>query len=156
MPISRENDFVRFVYDHEQRLLLATVKPCVPTEDQWQFAKTAVNGFYTSALATETKFAIVLDFRQLQLLPISRYADWANFFNELKPKTAVCVHKTAIVTDSVFVRTALNAFFSLYTTVRPTSFVSTHAEALSFVHDQTEKAPEATSVGANAEAVESQ
>ena len=138
MPISRENEFVRFQYDHDKRLLLTTIKPTVPTDEEWQFAKTAVNGFYSSAIATETKFAIILDFRQLQLLPISRYTDWATFFNELKPQTAVCVLRTAIVTDSAFVRTALNAFFSLYTTVRPTSFVSTLAEAFSFVKDTTE------------------
>lgn len=134
--IVRENPFVRFEYDHERRLLIGTVKPILPTDDEWIFAKTTIRSFYDSALKTNTVFGMVLDFRELQMLPLSRYDDWATFFNNMKPDTAKCVHKTAIVSDSMFIRTALNAFFTLYTAVRPTTFVSTPEEAATFARSE--------------------
>ena len=137
MPtIVRENPFVRFEYDHDQRLLVGTVKPIVPTDPEWDFAKTTIRSFYSSALETNTVFGLVLDFRELQLLPWARYDDWADFFNQAKPDTARCVYKTALVSDSMFIRTALNAFFSIYTAVRPMSFVSTPEEAFAFVQSE--------------------
>lgn len=137
MPtIVRENSFVRFEYDHDQRLLTGTVKPIVPTDDEWAFAKSTIREFYKSALETRTVFGMVLDFRELQLLPYTRYDDWATFFNEAKPDTARCVHKTALVSDSLFIRTALNAFFTIYTAVRPTTFVSTLEEAVAFARSE--------------------
>ena len=137
MPtIVRENPFVHFEYDHQRRLLIGTVKPILPTDDEWTFAKTTIRSFYESALQTNTVFGMVLDFRELHMLPFSLYDDWATFFNEAKPDTARCVHKTAIVSDSVFIRTALNAFFTLYTAVRPTAFVSTVEEAVTFAQSE--------------------
>lgn len=134
--IVRENPFVHFEYDHERRLLIGTVKPILPTDEEWIFAKTTIRSFYDSALKTNTVFGMVLDFRELQMLPLSRYDDWATFFNNMKPDTAKCVHKTAIVSDSMFIRTALNAFFTLYTAVRPTTFVSTPEEAATFARSE--------------------
>jgi hypothetical protein len=134
--IVRENPFIRFEYDHARRLLVGTVKPIVPSDDEWAFAKTTIREFYNSALETNTVFGMVLDFRELKLLPWARYDDWADFFNEAKPDTAKCVHKTALISDSVFIRTALNAFFTLYTAVRPTTFVSTPEEAVAFARSE--------------------
>ena len=133
MPIVvRENAFVRFEYDPERRLLTGTVKPIVPTDEEWGFAKTSIRSFYDSALQTKTVFGMVLDFRELQMLPMHRYDDWATFFNEVRGDTAKCVHKTALISDSMFIRTALNLFFKIYTAVRPTTFVSTVEEAQVF------------------------
>ena len=137
MPIVvRENAFVRFEYDHERRLLTGTVKPIVPSDEEWEFAKTSIRSFYESALQTKTVFGMVLDFRELHMLPMHRYDDWATFFNEERENTARCVHQTALISDSMFIRTALNLFFTLYTAVRPTSFVSTLEDAQLFALDK--------------------
>ena len=130
--IVRENPL--FVSSTTTRDGFGTVKPIVPSDDEWDFAKTTIREFYNSALEMNT----VLDgpdFRELKLLPWARYDDWANFFNEAKPDTAN-VHKTALISDSVFIRTALNAFFALYTAVRPTTFVSTPEEAVVFAQSE--------------------
>jgi hypothetical protein len=133
MPIVvRENAFVKFEYDHERRLLTGTVKPIIPSDEEWDFAKTSIRSFYDSALKTNTVFGMVLDFRELNMLPMHRYDDWAKFFNEAREDTARCVHQTALISDSMFIRTALNLFFTIYTAVRPTTFVSTPTEAQRF------------------------
>ena len=59
--IVRENTFVQFKYDHERRILMGTVKPILPTDDEWTFAKTTIRDFYDSALKTNTVFGMVLE-----------------------------------------------------------------------------------------------
>lgn len=131
--ITRENNFVHFKYEHTTRSLIITVKPIIPSDEEWSFAKITIQEFYDSALETNTVFGMVLDFRQLEMLPYTRYQDWADFFNQVKSDTAKCIYKTALISDSVFIRTALNAFFAIYTAVRPTTFVSSLEEALEFI-----------------------
>lgn len=133
--IVKENTFVRFEYDHGRRRLLGTAKPIVPSDAEWQFAKDTIRGFYASAIQTQTVFGMVLDFRELALLPYARYDDWAAFFNEMRPDTVKCVHQTAIVSDSMFIRTALNTFFTLYTAARPTAFVATVEEGEAYARN---------------------
>ena len=68
-----------------------------------------------------------MDIRQLTTLHWSKYEDYRSFFNDLRSKTSICIHGTAIITETLFIRAALNAFFAIYTAERPVSFIDSIA-----------------------------
>ena len=118
-----ENNFVHFKYDHIQKILFVTVKPTIPTDKEWAFVKNTIKDYYEVAIKTKQKFSMMMDIRKLTNLHWEKYEDYRTFFNNLRSKTAICINGTAIITESLFIRAALNAFFAIYTAERPVSFV---------------------------------
>ena len=127
-----ENNFVHFKYDHIQKILFVTVKPNMPTDEEWKFVKDTIKDYYDVAIKTDQKFSMMMDIRNLPNLHWEKYEDYRTFFNDLRSKTAICIHGTAIITKMLFVRAALNAFFAIYTAERPVSFVDTIEGGKSF------------------------
>jgi len=118
-----ENNFIHFKYDHIKKILFVTAKPNEPTDEEWEFVKDTIREYYDVAIKTNQKFSMLMDIRQLTTLHWSKYEDYRSFFNDLRSKTAICIHGTAILNEMLFVRAALNAFFAIYTAERPVSFV---------------------------------
>lgn len=127
-----ENNFIHFKYDHIQKILFVTAKPNTPTDEEWEFVKNTIREYYDVAIKTNQKFSMLMDIRKLPNLHWSKYEDYRSFFNDLRSKTAICIHGTAIITETLFIRAALNVFFSIYTAERPVSFVDTPAGGIQF------------------------
>ena len=127
-----ENNFIHFKYDHMQKILFVTAKPNEPTDEEWEFVKDTIREYYDVAIKTNQKFSMLMDIRKLPNLHWSKYEDYRSFFNDLRSKTAICIHGTAIITETLFIRAALNAFFVIYTPERPMSFVESLEGAKKF------------------------
>ena len=127
-----ENDFVRFAF--APPLLHVTVRTNrAPTDDEWDFTKRTMVSFYTSAIQSGTRFAILFDLCQMGMLPLSRFIDWSQLFLAHRASTEKCVICTALVTDSDVLRVAVNGFFTLYNPVRPLQFVKSVAEGEAWI-----------------------
>lgn len=122
-----ENNFIHFKYDHIKKILFVTAKPNEPTDEEWEFVKDTIREYYDVAIKTNQKFSMLMDIRQLTSLHWEKYEDYRSFFNDLRSKTAICIHGTAILNNMLFIRSALNAFFAIYTPERPVSFVDSIA-----------------------------
>ena len=122
-----ENRFVRFA--KEPDLFVVTVSDLEPTDEEWEFTKNGILGRYAEALRERSRFALVFDFRNMALPSPERLQDFVDLFRRNTNATAACVVCTAIVTDSVMARAAINMFFSVYSSVRPVRLVSSVEEA---------------------------
>ena len=127
-----EDTFLSFCL--RDKTLTVTVKDDhLPSDDEWDFAKKTVRQFYKGALQSVHRMNLVFDIRRMGALPWARYIDWAALLNELREQTMQCIHRSAVVTDSMVVRVTVNAFFALYQTARPTEFCETLDMAHAFV-----------------------
>lgn len=131
--IERENGFVRFVFTSPD-LRVTVVKDSEPTDEEWEWAKTTVLQFYEAAEKGGVRLRICFDLLHMCLLPTRRYTDWGDLFTRNRDRTATCVEATCIVTGSVIVRTAVNAFFAVYNPVRPFRLVASVDEGVRWLH----------------------
>ena len=130
-----ENDFAHFKYERLQKILFITIKAAIPSDKEWTVFKDILRNYYDVAIKTDQKFSMMIDLRNLTLLPWDKYNDYKNFFNELREKTKICIHGTALIVELTFVRAALNAFFLIYNAERPVSFVDTIDNGIDFLKD---------------------
>lgn len=127
-----ENDFAHFKYDHLQKILFITIKAAIPSDKEWSEFKEILRNYYEVAIKSNQKFSMMIDLRNLTILPWDKYTDYTNFFNELRDKTKICIHATAIIVELAFVRATLNAFFLIYNAERPVSFVDSIDNGIEF------------------------
>lgn len=132
-PLVLENDFASF--ELRNRVLTMTIKPVnrPPTDDEWTATKEYVRCFYRAALGTSQRISMIFDIRHLGNVAWSYYLEWAQLFNGLREETIQCVHRSAVITDSVVLRTAVNTFFMIYQTARPTQFATSYEDAYAYV-----------------------
>lgn len=137
MVFKKENNFV--IFEFRQPLLTITVKEGLPTPEEWEETKTIIKSFYESAEIGNFRFSMVFDLRKLGMLPLSYFREWADLFLDYKEKTAKYIHRTSIIIDNMVLRTSINLFFKIYTTVRPMLFAETLQEANRFVEQEYEE-----------------
>lgn len=134
MVLINENNFAKFKFDKPN--LIISVKKDGPTDEEWNWTKETMISYYKSLKISNTKISIIFDLTNLGLLNLNIYQDWANLFLEYKSYTEKYIHRTSIISDSLVIRTSLNLFFQIYTTVRPMKFVNNFKEAETFVNTQ--------------------
>lgn len=132
-PLVLENDFASF--ELQDRVLTMTIKPVnrPPTDDEWKATKEYVRCFYRAALGASQRISMIFDIRHLGNVAWSYYLEWAQLFNGLREETIQCVHRSAVITDSIVLRTAVNTFFMIYQTARPTQFATSYEDAYAYV-----------------------
>jgi hypothetical protein len=130
-----QNNFARFSFDGTVLTVLFNDIGRDANDDEWECSKRYMRCFYDAALQSHKRFSMIFDMRNLSTLPWNRCLDWANMFQKMRDDSEKCIHRSAVISDSVFLRTTINAFFLMYTTVRPTSFVATMDEAVLFVSE---------------------
>lgn len=128
-----ETNFAHFKYNHLQKILFITIKATLPSDKDWSEFKDILRDYYDVAIKTNQKFSMMMDIRNLNTVPWEKYDDYKNFFNELREKTKICIHGTAIIVELLLVRSALNAFFVLYKAERPVSFVDSIDAGIDFL-----------------------
>ena len=131
MVLIKENEFCRFHF--EGSIVLVTIIKSVPSEEEWEWTKMIMLSFYESAEISNKKISIIFDLRLIGILPMKYYKEWSDLFISLKEKTQKYIHKTSILVDNVLIKTSLNCFFSIYTTVRPMKFVDSIDDGKKFV-----------------------
>lgn len=134
MVLNYENDFAQFRFS--QPLLTVTVKKGSPTEEEWEWTKDTMVTFYKTIDSQKSRISIIFDLRNLGILEMGIFKDWADLFQEYKDYTKRCIHRTSILTDNVTIKIGLNVFFSIYTTVRPFKMSTTLEEAEIFVMEE--------------------
>ena len=134
MVLSQENDFA--IFSFTKPILLITVKKATPTATEWKWTKDTMVCYYKSFEITNAKISIIFDLNNLGLLDISIFRDWANLFIEYKSYTEKYIHRTSIITNNIIIKTSLNLFFKIYTTVRPMKFVDSMEDAEEFVKEE--------------------
>ena len=137
MVLVHENKFVNYTF--KKPILYVTIKKLYPEEDEWNEAVKLMKSYYDSACIGDFRFSIIFDLRKIGLLEHKYYQEWANLFIEKKEMTEKYIIKTCIITSSTILRTSLNAFFTIYKTVRPFCFVGTLDEAETFINKPEEE-----------------
>jgi hypothetical protein len=131
MVFKKENNFV--IFEFNKPLLTITVKEGNPTSEEWEETKTIIKSFYESAKIGNFRFSMIFDLRKLSMLPLSYFQEWADLFLDYKEKTGKYIHRTSIIINNMVIRTSINLFFKIYTTVRPMLFAETIEKANEFV-----------------------
>ena len=131
MVLNQENDFV--IFNFVKPILLINIKKEAPTPAEWEWTKNTMICYYNSLEMTKSKISIIFDLNKLGLLDISIFREWSNLFIEYKSHTEKYIHRTSLITNSIIIKTSLNLFFKIYTTVRPMKFVDNFIEAREFV-----------------------
>ncbi len=140
MVFTTENDFASFTFSSP--ILIITVKKNSPTPEEWTWTKETMITYYQSLEISKTRISLIFDLKHLGLLDLGIYRDWANLFIEYKPYTKKYIYRTSLITDSAIIKTSLNLFFSIYTTVRPMKFLDSVEEAKQFVSTGYDAAPD--------------
>ena len=139
MTFKKSNSFVSF--DFEKFVLLVTVTDKIPSEEEWKETKTIMKSFYESAEIGNFRFSIIFDLKQLGSLPYKYFEEWSSLFIDYKEKTEKYIHRTSIIVDSLLIRTAINLFFKIYTTVRPMKFLDSIDEGRTFILEDFDSKP---------------
>tara|TARA_E500000178_G_scaffold350711_1_gene410227 strand:+ start:2733 stop:3131 length:399 start_codon:yes stop_codon:yes gene_type:complete len=126
-----KNEFIEFKY--ENFVLTLTTFNDTPTDSEWDFTKKTILRFYDSALKNNTKFSIIFNIAKLNILDIKKLKEWIELFKNNREKTKKVIHRTAMITDIVFIKYTLNIFLSIYNTERPSKIVSNMEEAINFI-----------------------
>lgn len=117
-----ENDFAHCKY--EQQVLFITMKNKLPTDDEWEIAKTLIQKYYTENIEQNTLFSIICNLDNVPLLPLHRTRDLSQFLNNKRSQTQKCVLCTCIITNSIITQSTMKMFFALYKPPRPIHFVN--------------------------------
>ena len=131
MVLIHENDFV--IFNLTKPILLIRVKKETPSTAEWQWTKETMVSYYKSLEIAKSKISIIFDLKRLGLMDVSIFKEWADLFIEYKSYTEKYIHRTSIITESTIIKTSLNFFFMIYTTVRPMKMVDNEKEANEFV-----------------------
>ena len=123
--IEQEDAFVHCKYN--EQVLHITMKDKLPTDDEWQRAKTIILSYFEANLKQNTRFAIICDMRNV---PSS---DLITFLNSNKQNTQDCVLCTCIIINSVVIQTSMKMFFTMYKSARPIYFVKDAEQAQSHI-----------------------
>ena len=131
--LEQEDAFVHCRY--ENQILHITMKNKLPTDDEWQRAKTIILSYFEANLKENQRFAIICDMRNVPLLPIHRTQDWITFLNTNKQRSKDSVLCTCIVIDNIVIQTSMKLFFTLYKSVRPVHFIRDVKYAQQHIND---------------------
>ena len=130
--ITKENNFVLFEFNNP--VLYIKIKPNInPIDEDWDFCKKIMKSFFESAVIANYKLSIIFDLSNLDKLPSDKYKEWSNLFTTNKELTNLVVHKTSIITKKIFIKTAINAYFKIYDSVKPYKVVNSNIDALKYV-----------------------
>ena len=135
MEFKQGDDFIVYEYDNKLECLKGLILKSQPTEEEWKANINLLKTFYKLADNNNIKFSIIFDLRKLGILSYNYVNEWANLFLENKSLTEKLVYKSALITNNIIIKNAINAFFVLYKTVRPIKIVYNVQEALDFISE---------------------
>ncbi len=103
-----------------------------PTSEEWQTCKDAMSVMYAEATTKGTKMALFLDLRNLGVLPLHLYDEWARFFFEKSAESAKCVLCSAVLTNALL-QQCMTFFLEQHAPPSPVAFFSSPAAAMEFI-----------------------
>tara|TARA_B100001094_G_scaffold293595_1_gene313567 strand:- start:3982 stop:4422 length:441 start_codon:yes stop_codon:yes gene_type:complete len=127
------NDFVDIDYDKNKYILKIISKTeCCSSEDFTNFIQ-QLDNFYEACHKSHTQFYLFIDLNKVGMLPLSYIKQLSNFFISKKDYTLELVICSSIILNNSAIRTLINGFFMIYTTIKPMKFVKTDEEAYTFL-----------------------
>jgi len=131
--ITKQNNFILFEFNNP--ILYIKIKQnIIPSDDDWDFCKKIINSFFESALIANYKLSLIFDLSNLNKLPSDQYKELSNLFTSNKELTNLVVHKTSFITNKIFIKTAINAYFKIYDSIKPYKVVNSNIDALKYVN----------------------
>ena len=134
--IELQNRFTHMLFDGHVLYVTFKTMQSAPTDDEWNETILHLKTFYSAALKSKKRFSMVYDLANIYPLPLARCRQWANMFDGMKDDTRACIVCTAILCQNFLFRKVINLFFSMYSAVRPLSFVASLDEAIEYVEQQ--------------------
>ena len=135
--MSAENDFVKIELRNEVLSFTVLVER-TPTEDEWRTCKDAMAAMYVNAAMKGTKISLFLDLRNLGVLPLHLYDEWARFFFEKSEESAQCVLCSAVLTNTLL-QQGMTFFLEQHPAPSPIAFFSSTAPAMEFIRNHVAK-----------------
>ena len=102
------------------------------TKDEFNNFIIQLENFYEACFQSNTQFYLLIDLNQVGMLPYTYIKQLSDFFINKKAYTFKLVICSSIIINNVAIRTLINGFFMIYTTIKPTKFVKTNEEAYEF------------------------
>ena len=132
MVLIKQNDFIQ--YKFENKILLITILKAQPTDEEWEFTKDTIMGFYDVALLKEYTISLIFDLKELGMLDVTKIKEWAELFKTNRHKTLKVLRSSAMITDNTLFRITINMFLTMYRNSKPITIVSSYEEALEFIN----------------------
>ena len=129
-----ENDFASFdiIKDNYKSILKLNIKKSCPNRDEFDQLIEQMDNIYDAFLKSNTKFYLLCNLNELGVIPMTYIKEIASFFyskHECIEKLLIC---TSVVISSSSVRTIINGFLYIYTTIKPVKFVKEENESYTF------------------------
>ncbi len=127
------NDFVDMDYDKDKSIFKILSKKEYCSSEEFSNFILQLENFYEACYKSKTQFYLFIDLDNIGMLPISYIKQLSDFFISKKDYTVELVICTSIILNNVTIRTLINGFFMIYTTIKPMKFVSSHKEGYEFL-----------------------
>ena len=105
-----------------------------PSSDDINNLIIQLNNIYEAFNIKDQHFSFIIDVQNLTFVNPKYVMNIFNFFNEKKPYTVKLVKCSCFVTSNYTIKSILNGFFKLYTSVKPIKFVSNYNECYEFIN----------------------
>lgn len=127
------NDFIKFELIENKTIILITVLKDIPTQEEYTNFITQIDNIYEAFNNNKTNFSLLCDLTELGIIPMQYITELKDCFITKRDIINNYQNSTSIITTGVFVKTILNGFLTIYTTIKPVKFVNTMDEALEFI-----------------------
>ena len=127
-----ENRFIKFQYDNEKSVFRVIVLEETPTREEFDQLINQFNNFFDACYKNKTYFYFYCDVSKIGYIPLSYIKEIGLFFVSKKEEIEGYLNCSGIILNSVTVRTIINGFFMIYTTIKPVKFIKSHEEAYNF------------------------
>ena len=127
-----ENRFIKFQYDKDKSVFRVIVLEETPTREEFDQLINQFNNFFDACYENKTYFYFLCDISKMGYIPLSYIKEIGLFFTSKRKKIEEYLNCSGIILNSVAVRTIINGFFMIYTSIKPVKFVKSHEEAHNF------------------------
>ena len=127
------NDFVDIDYDKDKSILKIISKKEYCSSEEFANFITQLDNFYEACYKSKTLFYLFVNLNEVGMLPLSYIKQLSDFFMSKKQYTRDLVVCTSIILNNTAIKTLINGFFMIYTTIKPMKFVNNDEEAYEFI-----------------------
>ena len=127
-----KNRIIKFEYDKKKSVLRVIVFEEIPTREEFDQLINQFNNFFDACYENKTNFYFLCDVSKMGYIPLSYIKEIGLFFSSKRKKIEEHLNCTGIILNNVAVRTIINGFFMIYTSIKPVKFVKSEEEAYNF------------------------
>lgn len=130
--MSYSNDFIN-CYLKEGNFYLI-VKKAHPTDEEFKGLMEHLDLFYKACAIKKTKVGMIIDSHELGMIDYKYAHGFSNFFKTNEDMTKNCIIASSIICENSIISGLVNAFLSLYQSVRPVKITPNLSEAIEYIN----------------------